>query len=128
MSAKERPLSPFMIGPYYRVQLTSVLSMSHRITGVALFFLLIPLLLAWLASVAGGEESYLAFQGIFGHSLVKLAVLVVLFSLFFHLLNGIRHLFWDMGRGLEIGTAYASGWLVVAGSVIGTAILAGVLL
>ena len=58
----------------------------------------------------------------------KLGLLACLFSLSFHLLNGIRHLIWDTGRALDIKSAYTLGWLVLTGTVILTAILAGVLL
>jgi succinate dehydrogenase / fumarate reductase cytochrome b subunit len=127
MSAKQRPLSPFMIGPYYRPQLTSVLSITHRATGVVLCVVTIPLLLAWLGAVAGGEESYAAAQACLDAWYMKALVLLSLFSLSFHLLNGVRHLFWDTGRGLELPTAYVSGWIVLAGAIAATVILAGVL-
>ncbi len=117
-----------MIGPYYRPQLTSVLSITHRLTGVILSLVGAPLLLWWLIAAGSGAGAYQflhsCLSGVFG---VLLAIICV-FSLSFHLLNGIRHLIWDTGRMLEIEDAYRSGWLVLAGSLLLTAVLLGVLL
>lgn len=120
---RPRPLSPFMIGPYYKAQLTSMLSITHRGTGVFLTFG--GLVLAWwLAALAGGPGSYARFAG-FADSLPgRLILLALAFSLIFHLLNGIRHLFWDAGMGLDVPRAYATGWSVLFGSLAATAIVA----
>lgn len=127
MKSKQRPLSPFMIGPYYRPQMTSVMSISHRATGVLLSVLGAPLLLWWLIAVSQGPESYEVMTTFLHNPVGKLLLLVCLFSLNFHLLNGIRHLVWDTGRALEIRSAYTLGWLVLIASVILTAVLMGVL-
>ena len=120
---RSRPLSPFMIGPYYKAQLTSMLSITHRGTGVFLTFG--GLVLAWwLTALAGGPESYARFAGFADHIIGRLVLLGLAFSLIFHLLNGIRHLFWDVGMGLDIPRAYATGWTVLFGSIVGTAIVA----
>lgn len=117
-----------MIGPYYRPQLTSVLSITHRLTGVILSLAGVPLLLWWLVAAGSGAEAYQSMvaclSGVFG---VLLAIACV-FSLVFHFLNGIRHLIWDTGHMLEIRDAYLSGWLVLAGSVVITIIVLGGLL
>lgn len=122
---KPRPLSPFMIGPYYRPQLTSILSITHRATGIFLSLVGVPLLLWWLMALSDGPEAWTAMRdcwsGVFG----TLLAITGLFSLSFHFFNGIRHLVWDMGRGLDIKTAYISGWLALALSVISTLILLG---
>ncbi|HYC13426.1 MAG TPA: succinate dehydrogenase, cytochrome b556 subunit [Stellaceae bacterium] len=122
MSA-ERPLSPHL--QIYRWQLTSVLSILHRMTGVALS--VGTLLLAWwLVALASGEESYNAAQGFIGSFLGKLLLLGWSFAVFYHLANGIRHLFWDAGYGFEIKTTYASGWTVVAASALLTVLAWGI--
>ncbi|HMK68723.1 MAG TPA: succinate dehydrogenase, cytochrome b556 subunit [Stellaceae bacterium] len=122
MSA-ERPLSPHL--QIYRWQLTSVLSILHRMTGVALS--VGTLLLAWwLVALASGEESYDAAQGFVGSFLGKLLLLGWSFAVFYHLANGIRHLFWDAGYGFEIKTTYASGWTVVAASALLTVLAWGI--
>lgn len=114
MKPSNRPLSPHL--QIYRPQLTSVLSITHRGTGV---FLAVATLLMvyWLAALAGGEQSYSSAQAFFGSWLGQLILLGCTFSLFYHLCNGVRHLFWDVGVGFEIETAYRSGWAVVIASI-----------
>jgi succinate dehydrogenase / fumarate reductase cytochrome b subunit len=109
------PLSPHI--QIYRPQLTSVLSITHRITGVALSAGSV-LLVAWLVAAAAGPHAFLSARA-FVHSPGGLLLLLLwTFSLFFHLCNGIRHLFWDSGRGFDLRTIYVSGWTVVASSVV----------
>jgi succinate dehydrogenase / fumarate reductase cytochrome b subunit len=127
MKAKQRPLSPFMIGPYYKPQLTSLMSITHRASGVFLSIIGTPLLLWWLIALSNGPEAYEALLGILGGWVGKLTVAASVLCLNFHLLNGIRHLVWDTGRALDIKTAYTAGWLVLIGTVALTAILLGVL-
>ncbi|MEJ8568300.1 succinate dehydrogenase, cytochrome b556 subunit [Elongatibacter sediminis] len=124
---KQRPLSPFMIGPYYRPQLTSMLSITHRLTGVLLSLVGAPLMLWWLAAVSSGPDAYRSMTAVLG-GLPGLALgLVLLFSLWFHFFNGVRHLVWDTGRMLELEAAYRSGWAVLVLSAICTVITLGVL-
>ncbi len=128
MKAKQRPLSPFMIGPYYKPQLTSLMSITHRASGVFLSVVTAPLLLWWLIAVSSGPEAYDAMLGSLGGWIGKLAVTASVLCLSFHLLNGIRHLVWDTGRALDIKTAYTTGWLVLIATVLLSAILMGMLL
>ncbi len=113
----ERPLSPFMIGPYYRPQLTSMLSITHRATGVGLAGGIL-LLVWWLSAAAAGEAAYAAFSAHAGAWYGQLLLLGFSWALMYHLCNGIRHLFWDAGKGLELEAAYASGYAVIVGSVV----------
>ncbi len=117
---KQRPLSPFMIGPYYRPQLTSMLSITHRATGVFLTFGGL-VLTWWLFALAGGPESYARFDAFASSWLGRLILVALAYSLVYHVLNGLRHLLWDIGWGLEIPRAYATGWIVLFGSIAGTA-------
>ncbi len=117
-----------MLGPYYRPQLTSVLSITHRLTGIVLSLVGAPLLLWWIVATSGGSGSYAAMTACLSGWTGKLLAIAVTFSLSFHFFNGIRHLVWDTGRMLDIKEAYASGWLVLAGSLVSTAILLGALL
>jgi len=117
-----------MLGPYYRPQLTSVLSLTHRLTGIVLSLVGAPLLLWWIAATSGGSESYEAMSHCLSGWVGKLLAIVLAFSLSFHFFNGIRHLVWDTGRMLEIKDAYTSGWLVLGGSLVSTVILLGALL
>lgn len=117
-----------MIGPYYRPQLTSMLSILHRITGVLLTVIGVPLMLWWLIALGQGPEAFAAMQDCLGGVLGRLALLTVNLSLSYHLFNGIRHMVWDTGRGLSLRAVYASGFLVVAASVVLTAALGLVVL
>ena len=119
MQASNRPLSPHL--QVYRPQLTSVLSITHRATGVALALGLL-LLAYWLLALAGGPESYAGARDLLGSWLGKIILFGFSFALFYHLCNGVRHLFWDAGLGLELKSAYASGWAVVAVSAALTAL------
>ena len=120
MATRERPLSPFMIGQVYRPQLTSVLSILHRATGVALALGAFALV-AWLLAVAGEGQSFASFQAIAGSLVGKLALMAFAACLVYHFLNGIRHLLWDVGWGFELPRVYASGYVVVAMTLVLTA-------
>ena len=128
MKAKQRPLSPFMIGPYYKPQMTSLMSITHRASGVFLSIIGAPLLLWWLIAVSSGPQAYEVLLGFLGNLIGKLLLTATILCLCFHLINGIRHLVWDTGRALDIKTAYTAGWLVLIGTVLLSAILLGVLL
>ena len=109
MTGPQTPLSPFL---QYRLQLTSVLSITHRITGVLLSAGAV-LLSIWLVAVAAGAGAYATVSGHIGAWYGQVVVFGFVFSLYYHLCNGIRHLFWDMGLGLELTTVYRSGYVVV---------------
>ena len=106
-----RPISPHL--QVYRPQLTSMLSILHRITGVALAIGTI-LLVYWLIAAASGPEAFASAEALIGSRLGRILLFGWIFALYFHLTNGIRHLFWDAGFGFELKTVYASGWTVVA--------------
>ena len=110
MSNQDRPLSPHL--QVYRPQITSVLSIAHRATGIVLAAGLLPLLW-WLAAAASGPDAFGAAQAAAGSFLGRLFLFGWTFALFYHLCNGIRHLFWDMGRGFELPTVSLTGWLAV---------------
>jgi succinate dehydrogenase / fumarate reductase cytochrome b subunit len=115
----QRPLSPHL--QVYKPQLTSVLSILHRATGIALSVGALYLAL-WVMFAAASSATYAMFQS-FNTSIVgRLFVGGWLLCGFFHLCNGIRHLFWDAGYGFELKDAYRSGWTVVAVSLIATAV------
>jgi succinate dehydrogenase / fumarate reductase cytochrome b subunit len=119
MAVSDRPLSPHL--QVYKPQLTSVLSITHRATGVVLAMGLL-LLAYWLIALAAGPESYSNARALLGSWFGKLVLLGFSFALFYHLCNGIRHMFWDAGLGFELKSAYASGWTVVAVSAALTAL------
>ena len=115
MSTDNRPLSPHL--QVYRPQLTAVLSITHRITGVALAVGTL-VLVYWLVSAAGGAESYLNAQAVLDSWLVKLLLFGWTFALYYHLANGVRHLYWDTGNGFDLETVYLSGKIVVGAAAI----------
>lgn len=101
-----------MIGPYYRPQLTSILSITHRATGV--FLSAGVLMLVWgCVALAAGEADFAAFSECLGSTLGTVAVIGFVYSLWFHFFNGLRHLGWDVGRGLDLSSAYRSGYAVL---------------
>jgi succinate dehydrogenase / fumarate reductase cytochrome b subunit len=113
-SAEEgRPQSPNI--QIYRPQLTSVLSIANRISGVVLGLAGVGLV-AWLIAAAAGPQAYAAVQGALASPLGQIVLFGFTFAFFLHLCGGIRHLAWDAGYGFELQTIYASGWTVVAAS------------
>jgi succinate dehydrogenase / fumarate reductase, cytochrome b subunit len=114
MAQRERPLSPFM---QYRWQYTNTTSILHRITGVLLSvgFLV---LVYWLAALAGGPERYARAMDCLGSPLGQAALGGALLAFCFHLLNGVRHLFFDTGRGFELATARRSARAVWVAAVL----------
>ena len=118
MSNEGRPLSPHL--SVYRWPITMTLSILHRVTGVALSIGLIALVV-WLEAVAFGASSYESLGGWMSSGIGQILLLGWCFSFFFHLSNGVRHLFWDAGRGFEISQAKASSWMVIVATVVLTA-------
>jgi succinate dehydrogenase / fumarate reductase cytochrome b subunit len=106
-----------MIGPYYRPQLTSMLSIAHRATGVFLS-LGTALLAGWLVAAASGPQAYDCAQKIIGAWYGQLLLLGWSYALFYHLCNGIRHLFWDAGYGFDLKSVYWGGYLAVIVSIV----------
>jgi succinate dehydrogenase / fumarate reductase, cytochrome b subunit len=119
MTPAQRPLSPHL--QIYKWQLTSLMSIGHRLTGIALTIGTI-FLVWWLLAAASGDASFDAARWFFGSWLGLLMLLGWCFCFFYHLCNGLRHLAWDFGYGFEIPNAYASGYAVVAASVVLTLI------
>ena len=94
------------------LQITSALSILHRMTGVALSIGLLTLIY-WLVALAGGSADYAAAGAILGSGVLKMGYVGWAFCFFYHLANGIRHLAWDIGLGFEHVQIAASGWFVV---------------
>jgi succinate dehydrogenase / fumarate reductase cytochrome b subunit len=113
MRQADRPLSPHL--QVYKPQLTSVISISHRATGLALAVGAL-VVVWWLLAAASGPAAYAGVQCFLGSWIGVLLLVGWTFSLFFHLCNGIRHLVWDSGYGFDLKTTYATGWAVVAAS------------
>ena len=124
MAAGNRPLSPHL--QVYRPQITSVLSITHRITGTFLALGIVALTY-WLAALAGGEASYAVAVERLASWPARLLLFLWLLAFCYHLLNGVRHLVWDSGRGFEVEQVERSGWLVVIGALVLTVILVALL-
>ncbi len=120
MAARQRPLSPHL--DIYKKQITSVLSIFHRATGVVLAIGAL-FLAAWLVCVASDAECFAWCQQLLASWFGKLALFVFSASMIYHLLNGIRHLLWDIGWGMEIETVVKTGYLVIFLSLVLTALL-----
>ena len=114
MPVRARPISPHM--QIYRWQIGNSLSILHRLTGVALALGLVALSY-WLISLAGGEYSYTQAMGVFSSPIGLIFLIGWTFAFLYHLLNGIRHLFWDAGYGFERTQRHASGWVAVLGAI-----------
>ena len=115
-----RPLSPHL--QIYRPQISSVLSILHRMTGVGMALGAV-LVVWWLLAAATGPEYFAIVDGLLTSWVGHLVLLGVTWALAYHLLNGIRHLFWDMGYGYELETVDKTGWAVVIGSAVLTVLL-----
>jgi succinate dehydrogenase / fumarate reductase cytochrome b subunit len=112
---RPRPLSPNIQN--YRPQLTSVLSIANRITGVILSVGAVGLVI-WLSAAAAGPGPYAIVQQAIGSWIGRIVMLGFTFAFFLHLCGGIRHLIWDTVHGFELRSIYISGWSVVAVSVV----------
>jgi len=117
MDTRNLPLSPHLT--IYRPQITSLLSMTHRATGIFLSIGIL-LLVYWLLALAAGPGPYRLAAQILGSVPGKIALMAWTLSLYFHLFNGIRHLFWDAGYGFELTTLTKSGLAVIAATAVFT--------
>lgn len=118
MRQSDRPLSPHL--SIYRWPVTMLLSILHRASGIANAAGLI-VFAAWLMQASAGETAYGALTALLGSPPGYLLLVGFSFAFFYHLCNGIRHLIWDTGRGLEKRQARISAWVVIALSLISTA-------
>ncbi|MEE9320339.1 MAG: succinate dehydrogenase, cytochrome b556 subunit [Granulosicoccus sp.] len=114
ISNDKRPLSPHI--QHYKLPLTAWLSVSHRATGVA-NSMAVVLLVVLIASAAGTPDSYAFVSSIVDSWFGTLALFILTLTLYFHLCNGIRHLFWDAGYGFDPITANKSAYVSLAAAV-----------
>jgi succinate dehydrogenase / fumarate reductase cytochrome b subunit len=115
MSAQERPLSPHL--QVYRWQITMTLSILHRITGVGLGLGTL-LMTYWLIAAAAGPGWFADAQEFVGSIIGRIILFGFTVSLMLHLCNGIRHLFWDAGKGFDLKNARASSVAVLIGTIV----------
>lgn len=115
----KRPLSPHL--QIYKIQITSLLSILHRGTGIVLYGGAC-LCVLWFLALSQGPETYNLMQSCLFHPVGLIVLLGVSFSFFYHLCNGIRHLLWDAGCGYELSEVYRTGWIVVIAAFVFTGI------
>jgi len=116
-----RPLSPFMFPMWYRFQVTSALSILHRLTGIALSVGLV-LLAWWLIAVAAGGDIFRMTTALLTSPVGIAALFGWSAAFFYHLCSGVRHLAWDAGLGFDIRVAYRTGYAVLGTTVLLTAV------
>ena len=119
MNDSKNPLSPHL--QIYRWHISSLISITHRIAGVINLMALI-LIFIWLLALSFGESNYELFLLIINSFFGKFILIGLTWSMSFHILSGIRHLFWDMGYGFEVTTANISGLIVIISSFVLTII------
>ena len=115
MSNPDRPLSPHL--SVYRWPITMTLSILHRGTGIALSIGLV-VLATWLVAASSSAADYARFTNLMSTVIGRMFLIGWSYAFFYHLANGIRHLVWDTGRGLEKHQANASSWFVLVLSVV----------
>jgi succinate dehydrogenase / fumarate reductase, cytochrome b subunit len=114
-ATRPRPLSPNI--QIYRPQLTSVLSILNRITGIILSGCAV-VLVVWLVAAAWGPQAYAPVQAAIASWIGQIVLFGATFAFFLHLCGGIRHLVWDTVSGFELRSIYISGWTVVVAGVV----------
>ena len=118
MKDNQNPLSPHL--QIYRWHISSLLSITHRISGIINLFSFV-LIFFWVLILSLGENNYELFLLFINSFVGKFVLIGFTWSMNFHILSGIRHLVWDMGYGFEIKTANISGIIVIISSLIATA-------
>ena len=119
MNDFKNPLSPHL--QIYRWHISSLLSITHRISGVVNLLALI-LIFFWLIALSLGENNYESFLLVINSFFGKFILIGFTWSMIFHSLSGVRHLIWDLGYGFEIKTANISGIIVIISSLVLTII------
>jgi succinate dehydrogenase / fumarate reductase, cytochrome b subunit len=116
----ERPLSPHL--QIYKPSITMVMSILHRMTGAALYFGTV-LLIVFLVALASGKASFTLVQAVYGSIFGKIVLFGYSWALFQHMLGGLRHLIWDTGAGLEREMRLKLGWATGFGGLVLTVIV-----
>jgi succinate dehydrogenase / fumarate reductase cytochrome b subunit len=115
-SQRDRPLSPHL--QVWRWHVTLVASIAHRLAGMALYAGAV-ILTFWALALAEGPDSYAAAMRLLGSPLGKVVLFLLTVAVLFHLTNGVRHLFWDVGKGFEPKTADATAVIALVFGVAG---------
>jgi succinate dehydrogenase / fumarate reductase cytochrome b subunit len=116
----DRPMSPHL--SVWRWHVTMATSILHRATGIALYVGAL-VVAGWAVALANGPEAFNGYRALLGSPLGLLVLFGLTFSLFYHLANGVRHLFWDTGKGFDPKTADMTGWAAIAFGVVATLLI-----
>jgi succinate dehydrogenase / fumarate reductase cytochrome b subunit len=119
-ASRERPMSPHL--SVWRWHITMATSIAHRVTGVALYVGAL-IAAAWAISLAVGPEAYAGFEAVLGSPIGLVVMFALTACFFYHLANGVRHLVWDAGHGLDVKSANASAVLVFAFTAVATVVV-----
>lgn len=122
-----RPLSPFMIGPYYRPQMTSISSIMVRITGIASLGSVF-LVICWFLAAATSESAFNCFNDLYGSWIGNIVMLAAAWAIWYHMLGRVRHVIWDFGYCLDVETSEKMGWGMFIGATVLTVLTALVFL
>ena len=122
--AQNRPLSPHLM--IYKPQLTSAMSILHRITGVALTAGSL-LLVWWIAALAAGPEHFACAQAHLSAWYGKVILFGFSLAFYYHLFNGVRHLLWDFGYNLSLSGVHRTGYFVLGATAIAMVITWGLI-
>jgi succinate dehydrogenase / fumarate reductase cytochrome b subunit len=122
---QDRPMSPHL--QVWRWHVTMFTSILHRATGVALYVGAL-IVAGWAMTLAAGPDAFDAYRALLASPLGLVILFGLTFSLLYHLANGIRHLVWDAGRGLEPKTADMTGWAAIVFAAVATVLIWGIAL
>jgi succinate dehydrogenase / fumarate reductase cytochrome b subunit len=119
---RPRPISPQvqLNGGIWRWHITMAASILHRATGMALYVGAL-VMMAWALALASGPDAYGVFTGLAGSLIGRVVFIGLTLAVFYHLANGIRHLFWDMGYGFKPQVANQTAWTVIVFAIVATA-------
>lgn len=117
---QDRPMSPHL--QVWRWHVTMATSILHRATGMALYVGAL-VVAGWFIALAAGPEAFDGYRALLGSPIGYLVLFGLSFSLLYHLANGIRHLVWDTGRGLEPKTADMTGWAAIVFAIVATVLI-----
>jgi succinate dehydrogenase / fumarate reductase, cytochrome b subunit len=117
---QDRPMSPHL--QVWRWHVTMFTSIAHRATGMALYVGIL-ILAGWVVSLASGADAFAAYRALLGSPLGLLVLFGLTVSFLYHLANGVRHLFWDSGKGFEPKTADMTGWAAIVFGVVAAVLI-----
>jgi succinate dehydrogenase / fumarate reductase cytochrome b subunit len=120
-----RPLSPHW--QVWRWHVTMLASILHRLAGMGLYLGLL-ILAGWVLSLQLGPDAFAAYAGALASPVGYVILFLIVLGWLFHLANGLRHLFWDVGKGFRLRTADATAWLALAFAALGTVAIVAALL